>query len=299
FGHIPFAAALLLMPMIALLLSAQGPINALCMEYVNRGFKVNYGLGRGLGSLGYAVASYLLGNAAQRFGVSVIPMTYTVLFFTTALLALSFRLPRAAQSEPSAGEHPDPRPQPARSITGVLTHYLLGCVFLMMCSNSISTYMINIMTARNAASSAMGTALSLGALLELPAMAVFTLLMKRFSTCTLLRFSSVFLTAKAIAICLSTTANGIFAAQMLQPLGYALFIPATVYYTNEALAPEDRMLGQTLMMAANTLASVFGSLGGGFLLDISGTSALLFVCVGISIAGTAFTFAAGRGSTSD
>ena len=39
------------------------------MEYVNAGIPINAGLGRGFGSMGYAIANVILGNLIVRYGV--------------------------------------------------------------------------------------------------------------------------------------------------------------------------------------------------------------------------------------
>ena len=43
-------------------ISLQSLLNAIAMAYNDRGMEVNFGLGRGLGSLGFAVSSFLLGS---------------------------------------------------------------------------------------------------------------------------------------------------------------------------------------------------------------------------------------------
>lgn len=102
FSYIPIAAVIILVPLIMILHSVMGPVNALGMEYANRGFYINYGLGRGVGSLGFALVSFLLGGAAQQFGMRMIPLAYTVIFCVITLLSLSFSLPRTEQKDADA-----------------------------------------------------------------------------------------------------------------------------------------------------------------------------------------------------
>lgn len=307
FSYIPIAAVIILVPLIMILHSVMGPVNALGMEYANRGFYINYGLGRGVGSLGFALVSFLLGGAAQQFGMRMIPLAYTVIFCVITLLSLSFSLPRTEQKDADANNMQQKKTvtnqEKPRGVFALMRHEKQFCVFwfsyllLMIGSNTVSTFMISIVTARGAGGEVMGTVLAFGAVLELPAMAVVARLLRRFSTRPLLRFASVFLTLKIIIIYTTTMVSGVFAAQLMQPLGYALFIPATVYYTNQTLAPQDRMLGQTLMLTANIAASVIGSLCGGFLLDAGGTALLLPICICISTLGTLLTFTIKRDAT--
>lgn len=47
-------------------------INSVSVYYVNKGINVDFGAARGVGSLSYAAASYLLGGLVERYGCSVI-----------------------------------------------------------------------------------------------------------------------------------------------------------------------------------------------------------------------------------
>ena len=87
-----------------------------------------------------------------------------------------------------------------------------------------------------------------------------------------------------------------YAAQFLQPLGYALVIPCTVYYANRAFPLHRRLAGQTLMVAASTLGTVLSAALGGVLIDALGVRAMLLFAAAISAAGTLglFFFARGR-----
>lgn len=49
-------------------------VNALGIATVNSGEKMNFGVARGFGSLGYAAAAYLIGLLAQRFGAVTVPI---------------------------------------------------------------------------------------------------------------------------------------------------------------------------------------------------------------------------------
>lgn len=44
-------------------------INSVSVYYVNQGVSVDFGAARGIGSLSYAAASYILGIAVERFGI--------------------------------------------------------------------------------------------------------------------------------------------------------------------------------------------------------------------------------------
>jgi PPP family 3-phenylpropionic acid transporter len=288
-GSAYWASAVILVLLSGATHGMQGLINSLAMDYVNAGRKLDFGLARGIGSGGYAVASAVLGALTARLGPGVLPMAHTLLYGCMTVLLLT--MPYA----PGVPEHEE-----AEKHSGFFRRYpafsacLLGCVCLFFGYNVASTFMFQIVSARGGTSAAMGGVLSLGAFLELPAMAVFSLLLRRWSASGLLRVSAVFLTAKATVLLCTTGLSGVWAAQLLQPLAYALVIPAGVYYTNRILAPSDRVLGQALMAATSTLASVFGSALGGMLLDAMGVAALLTVAVVVSVVGAAIVLFSAR-----
>ena len=89
---------------------------------------------------------------------------------------------------------------------------------------------------------------------------------------------------------LAVSAGGIYLAQSVQLLGFALYVPASVYYTNNLIRKSDRAKGQAFMAATNTVGSVFGSLLGGRLLDILGVPSMLLAATVISAVGMGLVF---------
>ena len=86
----------------------------------------------------------------------------------------------------------------------------------------------------------------------------------------------------------------LFAAQLLEGLSYAVFIPATVRYMEESVPRADAVKGQTLITAMLSLASVAASLLGGMLLDTVGLQTTLFSGVFVALAGFALLIPAVR-----
>ena len=125
-------------------------------------------------------------------------------------------------------------------------------------------------------------------------MLLFTMLKKRFSSSRLFVLSGFFFAVKAGAYLLAQTVPQFLIAQIFQMGAFALYIPASVYYVNETMAPRDKFKGQAVMTATNTLGGVIGSLLGGFLLDHSGVSPLLISGFALSAAGAVLLFFACR-----
>lgn len=156
---------------------------------------------------------------------------------------------------------------------------------LFVFHNMSNTYIIQMVENIGGDPGGMGNALSLAAFLELPVMAIFPLLKKKFTSHQLLSFSGIIFAAKACAYIFAHDMLGIYFAQTLQIGCYAIYIPASVFYVNEIMAPEDTVKGQSLMVGAGTLAGVFASLLGGVILDRAGVFAMLIVQAVFAAAG--------------
>ena len=92
---------------------------------------------------------------------------------------------------------------------------------------------------------------------------------------------------KALGYLVCGSISFLYAVQMLQMLSFALCLPSAVYYVNETMAVEDRVKGQSLLIASSTMGGVFGSLSGGGLVDFAGIKAMLATGLGLSMIGTA------------
>ena len=136
----------------------------------------------------------------------------------------------------------------------------------------------------------MGIASGIAAALELPTMIAFSYMVRKLSSGTLLKISGIFFTLKSALTLFAGGIGGVYLAQTMQIFGFALFVPASVYYTNSLIRPRDRAKGQALMTATNTIGSIFGSLLGGFLVEGKGILFALLVSTIIAAAGTLLMF---------
>lgn len=133
----------------------------------------------------------------------------------------------------------------------------------------------------------MGTLLTVSAMSELPTMLLFSRLVGKWDSRKLIRFAAVMFSVKALGYLVCGSISFLYVVQMLQMLSFALCLPSAVYYVNETMAVEDRVKGQSLLIASSTMGGVFGSLSGGVLVDFAGIKAMLATGLGLSMIGTA------------
>ena len=79
----------------------------------------------------------------------------------------------------------------------------------------------------------------------------------------------------------------IFIAQFFQLVSYALFLPAMVHFINEIMRKGEAVKGQALFTTMVTITTVFASLAGGVILDISGAKMLTVTATAATAAGAA------------
>lgn len=264
-------------------------VNSISVYYLNQGVQVNFGAARGVGSVSYAAASWFLGILIEKCGTGVVPAMGIVLTLVMLLTVSSLPLMKPKQREEIISVHK--KSEDGGTIRVFLKKYsrfsvvLLGLTFLFTFHNMSNSYLFQIISRLGGDSADMGTALSIAAVLELPTMLVFSLLIRRVKSSSLLIVSGVFFVLKALGYLLSGNVFQLYLAQIFQMGSFALFVPASIYYVNEVMEPADKFKGQAVMTGTNTLGGVFGSLLGGFLLDFADIQTMLFAELGLSAIG--------------
>lgn len=295
-------AALLLMVTPALLLptallyillicafNSQGSlVVALALEHINAGMPINFSLARGIGSFAFAILALVLGNLTNRYGSAIIMPVGLVISLLGAMLVASF--PKAASPTTAANTV---APEQAVGFGEFARRNgrfiaLLGSITLLYFSHAlINTYTIQIVTHVGGSTADMGMVSAIGGFLELPAMALFPLLMQRVKHAgTILKWSGLFFILKGLLTLLAPNVGWLYAAQCCQFFAYALFTPASVYYVNQVIRGADKVKGQAGMTMALGVSSMIGNFLGGFMLDTSGgVGFMLTVGLAVSLVG--------------
>lgn len=291
--------------------SLQPMVNALCFILEHSGIRLNFGFSRGIGSISYAVASVIIGRLVSVYNESLLPIFYIAFFTGFLIVFLSlWRVPgkTSATDRPAAGEAlsadmtktlcPDTQaPETPLSLWQFCRTYrrfmlfLLGSMmifFMMFITGNFFT--IQIVTAIGGSTSEMGLAVAICAAVELPVMATFNKMNKKVPLYGLLRISILFFILKLTLILLAKSMPVFYAAQFMQAGSYALYYPGAAAYTNRLLPPADLVKGQSMLTAMFTVSGIFGSLIGGFLLNITSASFMLLVSYIIAVIGGVITW---------
>ena len=270
-------------------------MDAMAIQFINDGVPIRYSLGRGLGSLAYALTCVFLGFQVGRSGVESTLLTHVVL--VAAEIALVATYP-PYRGRPRARDAEGPRPQSALALlrsNPSFTLMLAGVLLSLTAVLPLSNFLVNIVTSRGGSETDLGIALFLMGASELPTAFFFQKLLRRMGSGKLLLMSMIFGTLKGVLLLLTCNCLGVLAVQPIQVLGYGLFTPASVYFVNESVPEADRVRGQTIMMvASNGLGGMMGGVLAGWTLDLGGVDLMLAACILSSCIGAVLCLAALR-----
>ncbi len=279
--------------------SAYPLVDSMAIQYINAGIPIGYSLGRGIGSFSYAVVSLLLGFLVRLRGVEItlpVPAVFLVLELVIILTYPSF------PAQPRGEDEERPRPRSIAALLRACPDFtlMLAAIFLGISAMvPLSNFLVNIIKSRGGGPTDLGPALFLMAAAELPSAFLFPRL-RRLGSAGLISLSLGMIAGKALLLFLSGNLCTVLLVQPVQMLGYGLFLPASVFYANEAVPRADRVLGQSLLMvASNGLGGVCGNLIAGCILDAWGVDAMLWFCVLMGLSGAALALLAGRPGKKD
>lgn len=273
---------------IAGLLNSQTYMSAFIFEYINKGKDINFGLARGCGSLAFAFSSFIYGKISLKYGYSYIPLISVLLSLFIILIVMSFENIEENNTENIEDIK-----------TGILeffikykkfSMFMLGIAFLLFTHNAIATFMKDIVLSLEGGNSeVLGIGLMIAATLELPVMYGITYLNRKLGYIKIIRICAIFFSLKCILTFLAimmASVDVFYMAQITQIGAYAVYLPATVYYTNAIMNKEDKVKGQAYIASAAMVGSILGNTLGGVIIDIYSVSMLILVCIILALFGS-------------
>ena len=288
-------AAILYVGILALMYTLQPLVTSITFQFINAGHDVSFGITRAAGSILFAGLSTVLGFLVKSFSTGILPLISVGLYVGFLLLVLSF--PPLVAQQPAPGAGITARERGTHPLAaGFLRKYsrfipfLLGIACLYLFHTIINLYLPQIISPLGGRESDMGISLTIAALCELPAFFGFNYLAARINYRNLLKYSGLLYAIRSVIFLLAGSMLSINLGQVFQGITFAIMLPASVYYVNKLMSEEDRMKGQTFLTGTMTLGSLFGSVGGGWLLDHFNVQALLVFGVIGAVVGSLLLF---------
>ena len=269
---------------------AMNPLmNAIHVAYASEGYRINYGIGRGLGSLAYSFAALGIGKVMAAFGADWMVRISLGLLAVNAAMALTY-------PAMTRGIYASEAENQCCSIPVFFRRYkwyctsLLGVMLLGMFHAMTENYMIEIVAPLGGDSGTVGTALFIATAIEAVVLVFFDQVRRKISDAWLLKLAGISFLLKAVLFLLAPNVHSIYAIQLLQATSYTFLSPTQMYYANSKIHPADMVKGQAFITASYTLGCAAGNFTGGQLLSAFGIRALLLAGIAMAAAGTAVFF---------
>ena len=278
----PGAAALIVF-IYALQSALQPSVNSLVQTFELAGLPVDFGAARGIGSLAYGAVTAAAGLALEHISPLLLPACYLAVMLGMVVLLALPRLPERQRPCRRADEPGSSAHSTAAHPCFILFLIASACFSLNAVVNG--SFMLQIMQQIGGGSAELGLAVSIPAVLEFPAMLLYSRFARRFGENRLLVLSGWAWFVKNGMILLASSPEAIYAAQLLQFVSYAFFIPGVVRYIARVLPPSAFLKGQSMYGSAYTAGSVIAVFFGGLLLDAVGVTSTLAIAQCFSFTG--------------
>ena len=265
-------------------------MNSISVAYNREGRYINYGLGRGIGSLAFSAAALVIGQAIAELGPD--SMLWIVLFLLLLNMLITLRYPSlqpVERTESAAAEE-------CCSLGTFFLRYkwycvsLVGVMLLAMFHAMTENYMIEVFAPLGGNSSNVGTALFIATVAEMPVLVYFDKVRKVIPDNRLLKLAGISFLAKSVMLLMAPSVAAIYWIQLIQATSYGFLSPTQLYYANSKVAAADMVKGQAFITASYTLGCAIGNFIGGQLLDLFHVTALLAAGIVMAAAGTGILF---------
>ena len=257
--------------------------------------KINFGLCRAGGSLCFAILSAVMGILIERIGMKSIPTALFIITFLIIILCMyitrhrihtTYESTNALMHKESSSLLVFFKENPKFMVLSI------GMLFIYYAHAFITNFTISIVRNVGGDHREMGYLIAFMALMELPGMIGFKKISQRFKVSSLLLFSMMMFSVKAIIVWLSPSLMTLTFGFALQVVSFAIYIPASVQYANIMIDEKDTVKAQMMFNLMQTGGAVFSSIIGGWLIDFSGISHALLVGAILSCIGTIIAFTA-------
>lgn len=246
-----------------------------------------------------------MGFLLEGFRATVIFPLFSAIFFLLCFASFFFRYGTDAQGMRLPESRPaDQKNTKALGNLALLKRYpaftcLIAGYALMFSSHGVTcTYMIHITERAGGGKSAMGIALAVGAVVEVPAMMLFNRLREKTSLKFIFGLTAFGFIIRNLLFLLAPSMTVVYLTVFLQFMECGISIPATVYYVAQNIDKANQVKGQSLLhLTSNGIGSAMGTLIAGRLLDAAGVHEMLIFTTCCAVAGGLIVIAAAQKHT--
>lgn len=265
--------------------------NSICAYYTNRGYVINYGIGQGVGSFSFSVASLGFGYIMAWWGTD--SMIWTVFVLAIALVITVLGYPKIESgSEYLEVLQKDTKKEERVSILVFFRKYkmfvatMVGVMFVSMCHYMSENYFIAIFENIGGGSEDVGIAMFVACLSAVPFFLYFEKLRLKIDIYFFMQMAGVCFVLKTFLLIMVTQVWHIYLIQLMQTVTYAALYQPLYYMARRQISEADLVKGQAVAISMYTLGGAGGSFVGGRMLDTYGVVTMLWLALGAAIVGT-------------
>ena len=226
----------------------------------------NYGVLRGLGSVGFIIVTLTIQSIP---GFDEMPPA--IMSIITAGLAAIFFVALFWLPETGSGQR-SPK-NAAKSLSWIDSTFLIGLAVIALgrlamapINSFFSLYLIETLNWH-----AIGSMSAIGAVVEIPMMVAAWRFIRKRSPMEAIAIASAAIVARLLMYALFPSRLGVIGAQLLHSLCYGLFQPAALAFINLKTPPSERTMGMALLMGLGVgLPAFLGSALGGLIVEAVG-----------------------------
>lgn len=273
-----------------------GPlVNTSSFYYTAHGRPVNFGVARGIGSLVFAAVSYIIGVFSGQMGTIFIPIcgvVVSLLFIVSTII-----LPNLGSAYASSDNESSSKTSlVSRDFIQRNKYFILmalGICMVLILHNIVNSFLIRMVENVGGSSDALGIALAIAAVCELPVLFLYESFVKKFNISSqfLIFLACMFFVIRGILYLFATSVIIIYAVQILQSVTFALLIASKTHYADEGVGEEDKATGQSIMSMTEASGMVLGSAVGGWALSLGGINMMYIVGIGFAVVGSLLVLA--------
>ncbi len=267
------------------------------MEVRERVPRLDYGLTRSMGSIGFALTVALSGRVFDAYGIEwMFPGAAVALAVTLVIVALVHRY--HVRSAPAPSDRLDPAQGPLRepAVTAAqptqmpwrefFSARMIGLLVIFFLAftafRPVQVFLPVLFRQVGGTNQDLGFAFSIMAISEFPFLLAFTFLVRRFRDTHLMLVALVFFLFRIGIHAFAATPLFVILAQGLQGPSFGLFLPASVHLLNRIAPPGTRTFAQSAgAIASFGLGSMSGSAVGGYLVDWFGITRMYLIMAGV------------------
>ncbi len=252
---------------------------------------VDYGITRGFGSIGYALAAMIAGKCFDAVGIQWMFVLHAVVMgLLIVVVALTENVPCDNQKtvQETNGQQ---RVSMAKALSMLAKKkkymlFLFSYLFIGVGMKFVGLFYPILIEVKGGTEGDLGIGLSIMSLSEFPFMFLYSKYSKHFSIEKLMMFSLGMYVVRDIAMLLAPNLLMLELAQVTQGLSFGIFLPAFLFYMNYITPRRITTTAITIVgSAGGALASVAGTFLGGIMVEQLGIYPSMLCCTGLAVIG--------------